>query len=257
MRIALLQIEIETGRRSANLSRINEWVDRACDADPAPDLVVLPECCDLGLIPNDLSDLSEPVGGAFCESLSAKTREMGVCLAAGITERGVDGVHSAAVLFDEDGDVLLRHRRIHLPEPLHGPYTPGSRLDVRRALGTTVGLGLGDDVKLACLPGALSAMGAGLMILPAAVSVPARDGQEARRAWFDALTAAARAASIGVLCAGAVGVMEDGPAQGKALIGGSAAVGPDGRIWAQADDDGSAALMADLDLVDTPAPTAG
>lgn len=248
MRIALLQLEIETGRRSANLSRINAWIDQACDADPAPDLLVLPECCDLGVAPVDVGELADPVGGAFAESLAAKAREMGVCLVAGVTERGVGGAHSAAVLFDADGDVLLRQRRIHLSEPWCGAYHAGNRLEVRNALGTTVGLGLSDDAKLICLPQALAAMGAGLMLLPSCVAAPTSDTIAVRRDWLSTLSNAAKLSSMVLLSASAVGRVDDGPARGMGLVGVSAALGPDGTVWARSDDDEPAVMLVDIPL---------
>ncbi len=229
MRIALIQMAIETGGRSANLVRALQWIDRACDQDPAPDLIVLPESCDLGVAAPDAAAMAEPVGGPFAESLAAKAREMGVHVAAGLTERDVGGLYSAGVLFDVDGDVLLRHRRIHLDPCQRETYTSGDRLRVRQTPWGCVGIQVSADLDLPCLTDALAAMGAALIIVPGAWTCgPGGESSDVR-----ALEACAvertKTAPVVLVSVNGVGAIEKGPLKDRALYGNSMVYAPGGR----------------------------
>ena len=233
MHIALVQMTLETGRRSANLVRALGWIDKACDLDPCPDLVVLPACCDIGWLPRDAMNLAGPVGGPFVESLAAKAREMGIHLVAGLNETDAGSLYVAAVLFDPDGDVLLRQRMI---DPAASScssageaYASGCRLEVRRIPWGCMGLGVATERSEDCLTTALAAMGADLVVAPAAWACD-RDRQDAAvSAIRKRVTALMAPRPIALVLANAVGDIDDGAWTGKAFCGGSMAYGPDGR----------------------------
>ena len=108
MRVALLQLRIDSQSRAANLSQAFRMIDEACSADPSPDLLVLPEACDTGRSEGRTSSLTPAMADGFGQSLASKAREWGVYVAAGF-HQVVDGVPvGSAVLYDPDGDVVVR-----------------------------------------------------------------------------------------------------------------------------------------------------
>lgn len=229
MRIALIQMTIETGRRSANLMGALDWIDKACEADPSPDVVVLPAYCDIGWPAAEAAELAEPVGGAFAESLAAKAREMGVHVVAGLTERDGAALYSVAVLFDVDGDVLLRHRKINVPQPERDLYAPGDRLSARRTTWGTVGLQVATDLSAGCLTEALAAMEARVIFAPCAWACrPGRDGPGIQ-AVAECLAERTTAAPVYLVSANGVGQIDDGTQEPKVLFGGSMVYGPGGQ----------------------------
>ena len=103
MRVALLQLAIKASGRSANLTRVLRGFVAAVEAVPAPDLVVLPGCCD-GL---RARGVTPAMVQSFTESIAAAAREWGVYVAAGSLRAGSDAqLVDAARLFDPDGDVV-------------------------------------------------------------------------------------------------------------------------------------------------------
>ncbi|UCG32316.1 MAG: carbon-nitrogen hydrolase family protein, partial [Phycisphaerales bacterium] len=162
---------VQPGRRAANLGRALELMERAGDLEPSPDLIVFPECMDLGLGEHAPPlDMVEPLGGPFGESLAEKARDLGVYVAAGLTERQHDRLFSCAVLMDPDGDTILHHRRITVG-PHSGSYlSPGDTLHIRRTPLGSLALLAGTDVWKSALIGALSLMGAEVIIAPAGFS---------------------------------------------------------------------------------------
>ncbi|MBN1345237.1 MAG: carbon-nitrogen hydrolase family protein [Phycisphaerae bacterium] len=230
MRIALAQMRIETGRKSANMVRALSLIDKACDMEPAPDLVVLPECCDLGNLSAESADLVEPVGGTFAESLAAKAREMGVHVLAGLAERHGQAVYSAAVLFDVDGDVLLRQRGISIDSAADGGVVPGDRIQVKRTPFGTLGVQLSADLALDCITKCLRMMGASIVLAPCAWACePGHEAEQLQRVQ-GCLARHAGSTGLSIVCVNGVGECDDATASSTVRrYGASLAYGPDGQ----------------------------
>ncbi len=107
MRIALLQIQLDPESRAANVQALRSAIDRAAGATPAPDLLVLPGACDTGGLPGRTgarySDLAAVRAG-----LSDKAREWGLFIAAGLHARRAEKFEHQVVIFDADGDIVVR-----------------------------------------------------------------------------------------------------------------------------------------------------
>jgi predicted amidohydrolase len=107
MRLALLQMRIDAASRAANLAAAIQMIDRACAADPSPDLVILPAGCD-GTGYARPAGLTPAMTEAFGQSIAAKAREWGIYVGVGFA-RFVDGTCvSGAALYDPDGDAVVR-----------------------------------------------------------------------------------------------------------------------------------------------------
>ena len=64
-----------------------------------------------------LFDLAEPIPGPSCDTLSAVARECNVVLLASLFERRAPGLaHNTAVVFERDGQLLGRYRKMHIPD---------------------------------------------------------------------------------------------------------------------------------------------
>ncbi|MCZ6792751.1 MAG: carbon-nitrogen hydrolase [Planctomycetota bacterium] len=78
----------------------------------------------------ELFDLAETVPGPTSEALASSARENNVALVGSVFERRDAGVyHNTALVFDADGALLGRYRKMHIPdEPLYHEkfyFTPG------------------------------------------------------------------------------------------------------------------------------------
>jgi N-carbamoylputrescine amidase len=118
--------------RATNLERAVEKIREA--AKQGAQIVVLPE---LFLGPyfcqkedSALFDLAEPIPGPTCETIGRTAHQAGVAVVASLFERRAAGVyHNTAVVFDADGTMLGKYRKMHIPDdPLYYEkyyFTPG------------------------------------------------------------------------------------------------------------------------------------
>jgi predicted amidohydrolase len=164
VRVALAQIRLEPDKRSANLSSALRWIDEAADLTPAPDLICLPGSCDYGPSQNRAAAPIDSMGGPFAERIAAKARDLGLFIAMGHADADHGHAYLAASLFDPDGDAVLRHRGVVVPRLEPKELAQGTTLRVRDTLLGRVGLLLDADLAELCLPRALAAMGATLII---------------------------------------------------------------------------------------------
>lgn len=205
-----------------------------------------------------LFDLAEPIPGPSCDTLSAVARECNVVLLASLFERRAPGLaHNTAVVFERDGQLLGRYRKMHIPDD-PGYYekfyfTPG---DLGfKPIDTSVGrLGV-----LVCWDqwfpeGArlMALAGADVLIYPTAIGWAPNDSAEEqarqRDAWITVQRGHAVANGLPVIACNRVGHEPDpagGP--GAQFWGSSFVCGPQGEFLARADGDATN-LRVDIDL---------
>ncbi len=225
---------VEPGRPAGNLARAEQRIGEA--AARGADIVLLPECLDLGWTHPSAHELAAPIpdGGACQRLMAAATRhQLFVC--AGLVERSGDRLFNAAVLVDPRGRVVLHHRKIHELDFARELYATGDRLGVADTPWGRIGLMICAD---GFAPGqiisrTLAAMGASLILSPCAWAVPA-DHDNARDPygglWLDNYGAVCRDAGVVIAGCSNVGPITAGPWEGRLCIGNSLVVGTDGEV---------------------------
>ncbi|MCB9740026.1 MAG: carbon-nitrogen hydrolase [Deltaproteobacteria bacterium] len=194
----------------------------------------------------DFFDLAEAIPGPTSERLAALAGELGVVLVSSLFERRAAGLyHNTAVVYDADGSVAGRYRKMHIPDD-PGFYekfyfTPGD-------LGfTPIDTAVGRLGVLVCwdqwFPEAARLMamaGAEVLIYPTAIGWDPRDDSaergRQRDAWVTIQRAHAVANGVPVLVCNRVGHEPDpsGSSDGIAFWGNSFVAGPQGEILAEA-----------------------
>ena len=205
-------------------------------------------------------DRAEAIPGPSCEFLGPLARELGIVLVASLFERRAPGLyHNTAVVFERDGSIAGRYRKMHIPDdPAYYEkfyFTPGD-------LGfTPIDTSVGRLGVLVCwdqwYPEAARLMalaGAELLLYPTAIGWDPRDTAEEqarqREAWVTVQRAHAVANGVPVLVANRVGHEPDPSAQGPGIRfwGHSFMAGPQGEFIARAGDSEPQVLLAELDL---------
>ena len=205
-------------------------------------------------------DRAEAIPGPSCEFLGPLARELGIVLVASLFERRAPGLyHNTAVVFERDGSIAGRYRKMHIPDdPAYYEkfyFTPGD-------LGfTPIDTSVGRLGVLVCwdqwYPEAARLMalaGAELLLYPTAIGWDPRDTprEQARQreAWITVQRAHAVANGVPVLVANRVGHEPDPGAQGPGIRfwGHSFVAGPQGEFIARAGDSEPQVLLAELDL---------
>jgi len=213
-----------------------------------------------------LFNLAESIPGPSTRVLSAVAAELGVVVVGSLFERRAAGLyHNTAVVFDSDGRLAGRYRKMHIPDD-PGYYekfyfTPG---DLGfQPVQTSVGrLGI-----LVCwdqwFPEAARLMamaGAELLLYPTAIGWSAADsGEEQARqrdAWITIQRAHAIANGMPVLSCNRIGHepdphaarLADSSGHGATFWGSSFVAGPQGEILGQAGTEQPGVLLVDIPL---------
>ena len=257
--VALIQ-ERNHGDAAANLAMIEIRVAEAASAGAK--LVLLQEQHNGAYFCQHESvnefDLAEPIPGPSTARLSALAKQHGVVLVSSLFEKRAAGLyHNTAVVFDADGSLAGKYRKMHIPDD-PGFYekfyfTPGD-------LGfTPIQTSVGKLGVLVCwdqwYPEAARMMalaGAELLLYPTAIGWDPSDAQaeknRQRDAWVLSHRGHAVANGLPVLSCNRVG-HEPSPldASGIDFWGNSIVLGPQGEVIAEAGTD-TTLLLAEVDL---------
>ena len=257
--VALVQ-ERNHGSAEANLAVIEARIAEAAKAGAK--LVLLQELHNGAYFCQHESvgefDLAEPIPGPSTERFSALAKQHRVVLVSSLFEKRAAGLyHNTAVVFDADGSIAGKYRKMHIPDD-PGFYekfyfTPGD-------LGfTPIQTSVGKLGVLVCwdqwYPEAARLMalaGAELLLYPTAIGWDPDDTQaektRQRDAWVLSHRGHAVANGLPVLSCNRVG-HEASPlgASGIDFWGNSLVLGPQGEVLAEAGGDATL-LLAEVDL---------
>lgn len=258
MKIGIIQ-QHNTPDVADNKARLREKIDKLA-ADGA-NLIVLQELhntiyfCQTENV--DKFDLGETIPGPSTDFYGAAARDNGIVLVASLFEKRSAGLyHNTAVVFDSDGSIAGKYRKMHIPDD-PGYYekfyfTPG---DLGfHPIDTSVGrLGV-----LVCwdqwYPEAARLMalqGAELLIYPTAIGYDAHDTadeqQRQREAWQTVMRGHAVANGLPVVAVNRVGWEEDDGSHCR-FWGTSFVCGPQGEYLFKAPDNEESTAIIDVDM---------
>ncbi|GJG67637.1 beta-ureidopropionase [Prevotella lacticifex] len=258
MKIGIIQ-QHNTPDVADNKARLREKIDKLA-ADGA-NLIVLQELhntiyfCQTENV--DKFDLGETIPGPSTDFYGAAARDNGIVLVASLFEKRSAGLyHNTAVVFDSDGSIAGKYRKMHIPDD-PGYYekfyfTPG---DLGfHPIDTSVGrLGV-----LVCwdqwYPEAARLMalqGAELLIYPTAIGYDAHDTadeqQRQREAWQTVMRGHAVANGLPVVAVNRVGWEEDDGSRCQ-FWGTSFVCGPQGEYLFKAPEDEESTAVIDVDM---------
>jgi len=226
------------------------------------ELVVLPELhLDPYLCQNEdyrHFDLAQPIPGPTTETLSKLAQQLGIVIVSTIFEKRAPGLyHNTAVVFDKDGSMAGKYRKMHIPDDpgFYEKYyfTPG---DLGfQPISTSIGkLGV-----LICwdqwFPEAARLMalaGAEILIYPTAIGWDPKDTEEEKsrqlQAWITIQRSHAVANGIPVIACNRIG-FEKAPDsnEGIEFWGNSFITGPQGEILSSANAQEPNLLITTLD----------
>jgi len=261
LKIALIQHACGTDR-DENLALITDRIRQAAAAGGR--LVLLQELHNTPYFcqteETRLFDLAEPIPGPSTEHLGTLAAELDVVIVSSLFEKRAAGIyHNTAVVFDSDGRLAGRYRKMHIPDD-PGFYekfyfTPGD-------LGfTPIDTSVGRLGVLVCwdqwYPEAARLMalaGAELLLYPTAIGWDPADNvnEQARQrdAWVTVQRGHAVANGLPVAACNRVGHETDpsGHSQGIKFWGHSFVCGPQGEILGQSGSNEDI-LLADVNLV--------
>lgn len=261
MKVALVQMACAPDP-DANRRKLAEYIDEA--ARGGAQLVVLQELHDTPYFcqteDTALFDLAEPIPGPATEFFGEVARRAGVVLVTSLFERRAPGLyHNTAVVFERDGTIAGRYRKMHIPDdPAYYEkfyFTPG---DLGfEPIDTSVGrLGVQVCWDQWYPEGArlMALRGAELLIYPTAIGYESSDTpeeqQRQREAWTTVQRGHAVANGLPVIAVNRVGHEPDpsGQTRGIRFWGSSFVAGPQGELLFRADTESEGVHLVDIDM---------
>lgn len=129
--IAMAQILCIDGDRSGNFVRIENAIKEA-KAKKA-EIIIFPESAILGWENPEAHTRAFPIPGDDSDRLCRLARKYSVYICIGLDEKEGGKLYDAAILIDDNGNILLKHRKINvLPELMDPPYSSG-KMEVKTA----------------------------------------------------------------------------------------------------------------------------
>ena len=232
-RLAMVQMYVEAGALDINLKRAAKCIEEA--AQNGADIALLPEVMDLGWTHPSALKLAYPVpGGMTFNFLAEAARKNKIFVCAGIVEKDGDKIYNTAVLIDNQGKLLIKHRKLNELDIAHNLYAQGDRLNVCHTRFGTIGIHICSDAfaKDRILSRALGYMGADIILSPSSWAVgPDHDNlkEPYGDVWNQAYEPAAKEFSMWIIGVSNVGPETDGPGKGWNCIGCSLVINPEGK----------------------------
>ncbi|MGB0671057.1 MAG: carbon-nitrogen hydrolase family protein [Rhodospirillales bacterium] len=233
LKLGLGQLLVEGGEPDRNIERAAEMARQAAKA--GCDILLLPETLDLAWTHPSAFDEAQPIPGPYSDRFCTLARELGLFICCGLTEQAGDRVYNAAILVDDCGEILLKHRKINLLTVEFDYYAFGGQLGVTETKFGTIGLNVcadnyGDSTDIGHT---LGRMGAQLILSPSSWtvdhSVTERDDPYGTK-WLTPFQTLARTHDLVIASATSVGYVVGGPYEGKKSVGCSMVVNKDGII---------------------------
>jgi predicted amidohydrolase len=249
MRVAICQMN-SGADVEANLAGAETLIREG--AQGRADLVVLPEYLEFMGPAASRGDVAQPIPGPNSNRLAAIAAESRVwVLAGGLLEAEGGRVHDTAVLFDREGEIVARYRKIHLydvelsdqpPIRESDSIAPGDQLVTHEVERVRVGLSICYDVRFPELYRGLMALGAEVLCVPAQFQ-----HTTGKDHWHTLLRARAIENQCFVLAPGQWGPF-GAPRDSRRSYGHSMVVDPWGEILVEAPEEETGVWFADLDL---------
>ncbi len=253
VKIAMVQMNVVGNDVDANLATAEKLVAQA--AARGAQVAILPECMDIGWThPGSLINASAIPGGRVFTRLSQIAARYKIYVCSGMTERDGNKVYNAAVLINDSGRLVLKHRKISELDIGKVYYSTGDRLNVADTKLGRIGVMICADAATGdhSITTALARMGPDIILSPCAWAVPPGYDNEKEHyggTWKDAYIPVAQRFGIYIIGVSNVGKMTGGPWKNWDCIGASMAVDNKGKVMLQCPFGVNAETIAYVDCV--------
>lgn len=233
VRVGMIQLLVEGGEPERNLERAAEFTRKA--AAQGCEIVLLPECLDLGWTHPSAWTEAQPIPGPYSDFFCALAAETKTYICCGLTEKAGDRTYNSALLIDDHGQILWKHRKINELVIAHPFYAIGQSLGVVETKFGIIGVNIcadnyGDSLEIGHT---LARMGAQIILSPSSWTVEFSITEKTDPygdKWFKPFHTLASLHDLVVVSATSVGYIVGGPYEGKKSVGRSLAVNKDGIL---------------------------
>lgn len=172
-KVAMIQMHVRGNDIQINLKNAEKLVAQA--ASNKADIAVLPECMDIGWThPASLLNATTIPDGEVFKKLTSLAKEHNIYICSGMTEKDGEKIYNTAVLINNKGELLLKHRKINELDIGKPYYSTGDRLNVTDTELGRIGVMICADAisEDRSITTALARMGPDVILSPCAWAVP-------------------------------------------------------------------------------------
>jgi predicted amidohydrolase len=231
----MCQIFALDGDRRGNFVRIENAISEAKDG--GADVACFPEAVILGWVNSDAHKRAHSIPGPDSDHLCRLAGDHDIHLCVGLAEKEGGSLYDSAVLIDNSGQILLKHRKINLlAELMSPPYTPGEGIDaVETGLGK-IGLLICADTHEAEILERMAALKPDLLLVPYGYAAEESQWPGHGKELEKVVKNTAQRTGAFTVGTNLVGEITKGPWKGRVYGGQSVAVDKTGRTIAKARD---------------------
>ena len=236
LKVAMCQIFVLDGDREGNFVRIENAIAEAKAA--GAQIACLPESIVLGWENPDAHKRAQPIPGNDTVRLGKLAQKYEIYICAGLDEKDEGKLYDSAVLIDDKGEILLKHRKLEvLPELMDPPYTAAKEVNaiVNTQFGK-IGLLICADTHKNEILGRMANLKPDLLLIPYGYVEVEKKWPEHGLQLQKVVKNAALLTGAPVIGTNSVGEVTKGPWAGRIYGGQSVAVDKNGDVLATAKD---------------------
>jgi predicted amidohydrolase len=231
IRIAMCQVLCLDGDRTGNIARMKAAVEQVRDLPV--DIVCFPETVFYGWVNPEAHTRAQPIPGADSRVLCALARRHGVHLCAGVEEKDGGRLYDSALLLDDKGRILLKHRKIILlSELMTPPYAAGHGVQVAETQFGKIGVLICADTHEQEILERMASLKPDLVLVPYGYAAPEEAWPEHGKQLERVVKNAAQVIGAPVIGTNLIGQITHGPWQGQTYEGHSVAADSHGGMLA-------------------------
>lgn len=236
--VGMGQIRVVPGDVAGNLDRIHAVARLARENNC--DVLVLPECADVGWMDPSAIANAEPLTGRRVSRLRGIAEQFEIAMVVGVTEKDEARVYNTAVYIERDGQLLQRHRKINELDVARSVYSTGREIAAFECSLGVVAINVCADNYADSLDIARAqiSLGAQLILSPSSWAVPPDHDNQLNpygKNWEDPYRSIALGRGTPVVGVSNVGPITGGPWSGWQCIGCSVAVDKYGDVVVRSD----------------------
>jgi len=231
VKIGMAQLLVEGGEPGRNLDRARLMIEQA--STEKCNVILLPECLDLAWTHPSSKKEAEPIPGKHSKKLCEWAKENSIYVCAGLTEKAGNKIYNAAVLINNQGEIILTYRKINVLAQEY--YAIGNKLGVVDTPFGVVGVNICSDNYMdgINIGHTLARMGAQLILSPSSwtVGYSTSEGEDPYgEKWIKPYTLLTKTYGLTLVGTTSVGTIVGGPYEGRKMVGCSLAMNEKGIL---------------------------
>ncbi len=235
VKVAMCQIFALDGDREGNYVRLEAALQQA--VDQGAEIVCFPETCLLGWVNPTAHQRAQPIPGRDSQRLADLAGKHHVFVCVGLAEKDGDQLFDSAILIDDQGQLLLKHRKINtLQQLMDPPYSRGEAVQTVDTRFGRIGVLICADSFDETVVQRMKKLEPDLVLIPYGWAAPEEKWPQHGEKLKACVSHAARTIAATIVGTDLVGQISHGPWRGMIYGGQSVAANAQGKVLAMAKD---------------------